>query len=168
MKELQIRMLRGQFATIDAGDYATVAPHGWYLNGGYPVARIEGRLVYLHVLLVGKAPRGYHIDHINRNKLDNRRQNLRIVTAAENIRNRRTYLGSANPFHGKRHSAHLRAIVAARWSKAVIQIDLNGKVIKVWGSAMEAQRELGISNGNISSVVNGQRQTAGGFKWTRP
>ena len=41
----------------------------------------------VHQMIIGKAPKGFVIDHINRNKLDNRRQNLRFVTPSENTLN---------------------------------------------------------------------------------
>ena len=37
---------------------------------------------------MGKPPEGLETDHINRDKLDNRRENLRFVTHRENLLNR--------------------------------------------------------------------------------
>jgi hypothetical protein len=42
---------------------------------------------YFHRLLLD-SPEGYEIDHINRNKADNRLENLRCVTHVENCKNR--------------------------------------------------------------------------------
>lgn len=43
--------------------------------------------VKIHHLIVGYPKKGYVVDHINRNRLDNRRVNLRTVTASENAQN---------------------------------------------------------------------------------
>jgi hypothetical protein len=48
-------------------------------------------------------------------------------------------------------------------SKKTIQLSLDGKIIKEWGSAAEAKDNLFINN--ISSVCTGKQKTAGGFKW---
>ena len=50
-------------------------------------------------------------------------------------------------------------------SKAVLQYDLQGNLIKEYYSIMQAERETKISNVSISRVCNGKRKTAGGFKW---
>jgi len=56
-------------------------------NGqGYPVACINGKKTYLHQLILGRKD-GFVIDHINRDKLDNRRENLRFITQRQNCLN---------------------------------------------------------------------------------
>jgi len=49
---------------------------------------------------------------------------------------------------------------------AINQLSLTGDIIKVWKSAKEAEKELGIGGTHIASVCRGKRQTTGGFKWT--
>lgn len=52
-----------------------------------------------------------------------------------------------------------------RDSVRVCQISLDSKLIKVWDSFGDIQRELGISKGSISNVCTGRKKTAGGFVW---
>lgn len=67
----------------------------WYLGkSGYPVAYQSidkniklGRGKSMHKLITPKLQNGYVIDHINRNKLDNRLTNLRICTSLQNSYN---------------------------------------------------------------------------------
>lgn len=58
------------------------------INTGYASFSLDGvpRLVYREVI---GAKEGECVDHINRNRLDNRKENLRIATRKENARNRR-------------------------------------------------------------------------------
>ena len=53
--------------------------------------------------------------------------------------------------------------VAAMKSQKVKQMTMSGELIKVWDSAAEASRELGISS--VYRAANGTRKSAGGFKW---
>jgi len=55
--------------------------------------------------------------------------------------------------------------IRKRCCKPVEQYTLDGVLVKTWSSASEAARELGISNGNISTCCNGKRENAGGFIW---
>lgn len=45
--------------------------------------------VQLHRFIVGATERKQHVDHINHDTLDNRRENLRIVDHATNLQNRK-------------------------------------------------------------------------------
>lgn len=75
------------YAIVDA-DMAWLADKLWCGDGkGYAVARVDGRVQYLHYFIIGRAPDGMEIDHINRNKLDDRRVNLRHVTHRVNMNN---------------------------------------------------------------------------------
>jgi hypothetical protein len=62
--------------------------HNWSLDGrGYPCTWIDGKIVKIHHLVAGNPPAGHVTDHINRDKLDNRLENLRFVTQAVNMSN---------------------------------------------------------------------------------
>ena len=70
--------------------YHLVCGKKWYLDkDGYAIARGErrGTTIKMHRLMIG-AKTGEEIDHTNRNKLDNRIENLRIVSHHENCLNR--------------------------------------------------------------------------------
>lgn len=47
----------------------------------------------------------------------------------------------------------------------VVQLTLNGELIKTWNSANEASLELGISASSITSNCKGKRRTAGEYFW---
>lgn len=76
---------------IDDEDESVFSQYKWHINdGGYVVWRGvkdgKKRTIRLH-RLIAKPKEGLVVDHINRNKLDNRRSNLRCVTVAVNVRN---------------------------------------------------------------------------------
>lgn len=47
----------------------------------------------------------------------------------------------------------------------VLQLTKEGELVKEWVSATAAAKELGLSQGNIWSTVNGNRKTCGGYLW---
>ncbi len=73
---------------IDKTDYPQVREYRWFLaNTGYACSRRLNKL--LHSFLMGTPPVGKtEIDHINIDKLDNRRVNLRFATPALNAINK--------------------------------------------------------------------------------
>jgi HNH endonuclease len=88
----EIELIGGGLAIVDDSDYVTLSAHVWrraVLNGGrniYARTCLKRSWVFMHVMLLGSEP-GKFIDHENRNGLDNRRQNLRFLTRAQNNMN---------------------------------------------------------------------------------
>lgn len=70
-----------RWSLVDIGEKRLPSVTARYRNSGHYVT------VYLHRLIT-QAPKGKHVDHINHNRLDNRRSNLRIATPSQNGFNR--------------------------------------------------------------------------------
>ncbi len=75
---------------IDDSDIELVSKYKWsYGSSGsnsYFKARVEGKTMYLHRLILG-AQKGNFVDHIDRDTKNNRRENLRFVNKAQNNAN---------------------------------------------------------------------------------
>jgi len=72
---------------IDLEDVEKIKDTKWYLKHGYAVGTVnDGKKLHLHRFIVN-CPRDYFVDHINGDRLDSRKYNLRICTKAENSRN---------------------------------------------------------------------------------
>lgn len=84
-----IPLSKGAVAIIDDDMLEVVKALPWHLHSnGYAVSRtgVPRRTVRLHRLVM-QAPEGMDVDHINGNRLDNRRNNLRICTRGDNLFN---------------------------------------------------------------------------------
>ncbi len=85
----EIPLTHGLVAIVDADDYAMLAGRKWYVDfrrwGGYVRASASGER--MHRVISGAGP-GEQVDHRNHDKLDNRRENLRVCAGSQNSMNR--------------------------------------------------------------------------------
>jgi hypothetical protein len=76
---------------IDDNDYDIVKLHTWRCDNGYIITSITVNKKQLKLPiqnLILNAPKGQLIDHRNRNKLDNRKSNLRPCSVKQNAQNK--------------------------------------------------------------------------------
>lgn len=76
-----------------------------------------------HVIVDFVSTRNKVIDHIDANKINNTRANLRVVTCAENVQNKNNRVSKRNKFGVRGVSFH------SSWSKYSSSMFLNGKSI---------------------------------------
>lgn len=102
----QIYLSQGKFATVDDADFEHFNQWKWTANRGgarstswYALRKENGKNIQMHRQIIN-APDGMQVDHINRDGLDNRRENLRLCTNAENGRNRAMKSNSISGFKG--------------------------------------------------------------------
>ncbi len=120
MKE--IKLTKNKIAIVDDSDYIYLSKKKWYfknnsktLDTGYASSRSG----YMHRIIM-KAKSGEYVDHINGNKLDNRKSNLRICTMSQNKANSYKYSTNKSGYKG------------VYWHKSVgkwsVQVRCNGKL----------------------------------------
>lgn len=100
------------FTAVDAQDALRFGDRPWRRGRtGYAVRWQHGSTAYLHRLILGLA-RGddREADHINRDRLDNRRANLRVASRAENGQNLPSQRGTS------RHRGVCWDATVGRWS----------------------------------------------------
>lgn len=87
-----IPLTRGDIAIVDAELYDELSKYKWHSHAGY-AARTKKKKGVVTILLMHRIIMGINdpkiiVDHINRNKSDNRRANLRLVNKSQNGMNR--------------------------------------------------------------------------------
>ena len=105
----KIRLFDGHFTTVDDADFEWLSQWKWHYKDGYVVrtqyvkgsGRKNQRNVHIRMqrLILGN-PKGLLVDHINGDKLDNRRTNLRLATHTENHQNRNKQTNNTSGYKG--------------------------------------------------------------------
>lgn len=108
---------------IDKEDFERVSKYKWRVStNGYVVLAKKGTL-YLHRFIL-KAKIGSIVDHINLNKLDNRKQNLRFVNKKYNETNKlKTKIKTSSKYKGVHFENYTQKYRAA--------VKCNGKIYRL-------------------------------------
>lgn len=101
MKQIPLSGIRGmgKFAIVDDEDFEIVSKYRWHLGtDNYVINRNhfnkKKKTIRMHRLVIN-AKDGQQLDHINGDRLDNRKCNLRFSTQHENSLNSRHPLGKS-------------------------------------------------------------------------
>jgi hypothetical protein len=124
-----VALTQGAVAIIDAADAADVGKHLWHIGSdGYAATTIktDGKWTHLslHRFLLAPPP-GMQVDHINGNRLDNRRSNLRICSNSENQCNSK----SKPTMNGRPVGCRYKGVYVKGF-RFRAQITINGK--RIW------------------------------------
>lgn len=112
MKEPRwIKLSNGKFACVDDEDYERINKHKWceatfgYAACGIRIDKNKQIHPKMHRMVMND-PKGLEVDHINHDPLDNRKENLRIVTRSQNQMNQKKskLKGSTSKYKGVSYS----------------------------------------------------------------
>ncbi len=101
----------GFYAYVDAADYEWLSRYRWFLHNGYAGRREKNKVVLMHREIT-RAPKGMVVDHVDANKVNNCRFNLRVCTPDENRYNLGKKYGSRSRFKGVTYNRRLRKWLA--------------------------------------------------------
>jgi DUF4097 and DUF4098 domain-containing protein YvlB len=137
-----IPLTKGKLAIVDDNDYDWAMQWKWQVSSeGYAVRSAHdikyGKKVRMHRALVN-APDGFEVDHINGNRLDNRRQNLRICTHKDNQRNMSKKRGASSIYKGVHWNSRDK-----RW---IVKIKTNEKQVCVGRYKLEVEAAIAYNN----------------------
>ena len=101
-----IQLTQGKETVVDDADFDYLNQHKWFCvyigyAPKYPYAfrKVNGKAITMHRFLLAPE-KGFVIDHVNGDGLDNRRSNLRVCTQRQNTYNRRPNRSSRSGIKG--------------------------------------------------------------------
>lgn len=106
----------GSIFKIDKDDYETIRTHFWHSVAGEYLRCTRLGLMHRYVMR-DHLKQGYEVDHINRDRLDNRKSNLRVVTRQDNMKNKSKYSNNTSGYPGIKWNNKLK-----KWQ---VQITVN-------------------------------------------
>jgi hypothetical protein len=93
------------------------------------------------------------VNHKDGNKHNNKSNNLEWSTHKENAK------------HAYELGLIIRNDQVKPNAKIIKQLEMNGRMVRMFSSIREAERITGIDNANIVKVALGKRSHAGGYRW---
>lgn len=145
-----IKTRKGICVKVDDGDYAHLNQYKWHISGrqGNYYARCARLGKSMHRYLLA-AKEGQFVDHINGDGLDNRMNNIRTCTHAQNMCNRKPaskskYKGVSS--HQSRVIHKLKSgktkiyLARKRWTASIKRPDSTSKHIGIFDNKEDAAR----------------------------
>jgi hypothetical protein len=138
----QISLTQGKVAIVDDQDYAYLMQYNWcYMksgNGGYAMRwvgpRDHQRAIFMHQIVAARCGIKDCTDHMNQNKLDNRRNNLRGATSSQNGANRGKNRNNKSGYKGVSWIERLQ-----KW-RAYITVNRRQHHLKLWEYKVDAAK----------------------------
>lgn len=127
-------------------------------NKGYKRIQINKKLYGCHrivwIIINGSdIPKGMEIDHINRNPLDNRIENLRLVTRSENMMNTKIFstnkTGHKGVYWNKKSKKWHATII---WQKKRINLGFFDSLIEAVNARFQYEKSLAAKSAIFTSI----------------
>ena len=149
----------GKFAIFDDFDYDLLMQFKWSLSKkGYVQASVPAKLMGKYnvkgiqmqrLLLWDESTTGLFVDHINGDKLDNRRENLRLVTMSQSNMNRRN-------INFKRRQSVLSKYKGVWWDRNKWRAAITFAGKKIYLGRFNDEREAALAYNKAASFYHGE------------
>jgi hypothetical protein len=130
-----IPLTQGQFAIVDDEDFEELNKYKWCAIKRaytfYAKRDVNGRLIAMHRIIL-HCKEGLEVDHINGNGIDNRKENIRVCTKINNLRNRKRRTDSFCKYKGVYFNKRRK-----RWN-AYITVDRKRISLKTFSNPIDA------------------------------
>jgi hypothetical protein len=100
LQMIEVMMWNSDRPALIDEQFVDLLKYTWRLNHQGYVIRYADKVIKLHHAIIGKIPIGMVIDHVNRDTLDNRLSNLRLIPKAGNAQNRNAHKNNVTGLRG--------------------------------------------------------------------
>lgn len=131
-----INLTQDKYTIVDDEDYEYLNQWKWCINSnGYAIRSEKGKHILMHKVIINDKS---NVDHINGDRLDNRRNNLRLATHKENMRNKNKINNTSSKYKGVTYNKR-----AKKW-KSQITIDKNCIYLGLFENEVDAAKAYNI------------------------
>lgn len=142
----KIPLTQNKYALVDSDDYDFLNQWKWFYSNGYAVRYVtlnkedggkKNKIIWMH-RVINQTPDGMHTDHINNNRADNRKINLRSCTVSQNRRNVKKTARGKSEYKG------IFSCPNGKW-RACLTITENGKRKSIYFGTHDSQEKAAMA-----------------------